>query len=476
MTDSQGGAATSPMELYEKLTAQGEEVRGLKTAKAEKAEVEAAVQMLLKLKVDYKQTTGQDYKAGCPPSENAAVTDNGTAAGGVGAGGDDTVDPWNVSTTNAKGVDYDKLIVRFGSSKIDKELVDRVEKVSGQKPHRFLRRGKFFSHRDMNQVLDAYEKQKSFYLYTGRGPSSEAMHVGHLIPFIFTKWLQDVFDIPLVIQLTDDEKYLWKDLSLEDCHRFAVENAKDIIACGFDVNKTFIFSDLEYMGASSDFYRNVVKVQKHVTFNQVKGIFGFTDSDCIGKISFPAIQAAPSFSNSFPQIFGGRKDIQCLIPCAIDQDPYFRMTRDVAPRIGYPKPALLHSTFFPALQGAQTKMSASDANSSIFLTDTPKQIKNKINKHAFSGGKDTVEEHRKHGGNADVDVSFMYLTFFLEDDEQLEKIRQDYTSGNLLTGELKKLLIETLQPIITQHQERRKQVTDETVKQFMTPRPLNFKI
>lgn len=132
-----------------------------------------------------------------------------------------------------------------------------------------------------------------------------------------------------------------------------------------------------------------------------------------------------------------------------------------------------------------------------------------------------MEEHRKYGGNPDVDVAFMYLTFFLEDDEQLEKIRQvrmwktketsifrtlylflvmlfplfcfphslhdflvlsvssvsflqDYTSGALLTGELKKLLIETLQPMIAQHQERRKQVTDETVKQFMTPRPLNF--
>lgn len=47
-----------------------------------------------------------------------------------------------------------------------------------------------------------------------------------------------------------------------------------------------------------------------------------------------------------------------------------------------------------------------------------------INKHAFSGGKDTIEEHRKFGGNPDVDVSFMYLTFFLEDDEQLEQIRQ----------------------------------------------------
>lgn len=66
--------------------------------------------------------------------------------------------------------------------------------------------------------------------------------------FLPLRWLQDVFDIPLVIQLTDDEKYLWKDLTIEECHRFAVENAKDIIACGFDVNKTFIFSDLDYMG------------------------------------------------------------------------------------------------------------------------------------------------------------------------------------------------------------------------------------
>lgn len=47
-----------------------------------------------------------------------------------------------------------------------------------------------------------------------------------------------------------------------------------------------------------------------------------------------------------------------------------------------------------------------------------------INKHAFSGGRDTIEEHRKYGGNCDVDVSFMYLTFFLEDDDRLEQLKQ----------------------------------------------------
>jgi len=83
------------------------------------------------------------------------------------------------------------------------------------------------------------------------------------------------------------------------------------------------------------------------------------------------------------QIFGGRTDIPCLIPCAIDQDPYFRMTRDVAPRLGFPKPALIHSTFIPALHGAQSKMSGSDVTSSVYLTDTAKQIKTKINKFVY---------------------------------------------------------------------------------------------
>ena len=54
------------------------------------------------------------------------------------------------------------------------------------------------------------------------------------------------------------------------------------------------------------------------------------------------------------------------------------MTRDVAPRLGYKKPALLHSAFIPALQGAQTKMSGSDPTTSVYLTDTPKQIKTKV--------------------------------------------------------------------------------------------------
>ncbi|EMS55590.1 Tryptophanyl-tRNA synthetase, cytoplasmic [Triticum urartu] len=159
---------------------------------------------------------------------------------------------------------------------------------------------------------------------------------------------QDAFKVPLVIQLTDDEKFLWKNLTVNESKRLARENAKDIIACGFDVEKTFIFSDFNFVGGA--FYENMVKVARCVTYNKVVGIFGFSQEDHIGKISFPPVQAVPSFPSSFPHLFSGMEQLCCLIPCAVDQDPYFRMTHDVAPRIGCQKPSLTESRFFPALQ------------------------------------------------------------------------------------------------------------------------------
>lgn len=153
-----------------------------------------------------------------------------------------------------------------------------MEKITGKPVHHFIRRGIFFSHRDLHSILNLKEQGKPFYLYTGRGPSSGSLHLGHLIPFILTKWLQETFDVPLVIQLTDDEKTLWKDLKVEEAIKLARDNAKDIVAMGFDVNKTFIFSNLEFMGKCPALYQNIIRIQKCVTFNQVKGIFGFGDS------------------------------------------------------------------------------------------------------------------------------------------------------------------------------------------------------
>mgnify|MGYP006080098685 CR=1 FL=1 len=119
-------------------------------------------------------------------------------------------------------------------------------------------------------------------------------------------------------------------------------------------------------------------------------------------------------------------------------------------------------------------MSASVGNSAVYMTDTPKQIKDKINKHAFSGGQATMEEQREKGADLNVDVSYEWLRFFLDDDDKLAQIGKDYSSGAMLTGEIKKELIGVLTELVKGHQEKRNLVTDEIVKKYMEIRPLDF--
>ncbi|WVZ16976.1 tryptophan--tRNA ligase, cytoplasmic-like [Vigna umbellata] len=117
-------------------------------------------------------------------------------------------------------------------------------------------------------------------------------------------------------------------------------------------------------------------------------------------------------------------------------------------------------------------MSASDPNSAIYVTDSAKDIKNKVNKHAFSGGQDSVEKHRQLGANLEVDIPIKYLTFFLEDDAELEHIKKEYGEGRMLTGEVKQRLIQVLTEIVERHRRARASVTEEMVDAFMAVRPL----
>src|SRR3989338_1827019 len=348
------------------------------------------------------------------------------------------VTPWEVEGK----VDYDKLIKDFGTQRIDKKLLDRVSKFA--KLHTMLRRGYFFSHRDLNLVLDDFETGKGFFLYTGRGPSG-SMHIGHLIPMIFNKWLQDVFDVNLYIEVTDDEKFLFKkDKSWEDIQEQTNKDILDIAAVCFNPDKTFIFKDSEYI---KNVYPMILKIAKKVNFSTARSVFGFTNDTNIGSIFYPAYQIVLTFFEKK----------RCLIPAAIDQDPYWRIQRDIAENLGYHKTAAIHNKLLPPLTGVEGKMSSSREETAIYLSDSPETVKKKVMKYAFSGGRASVEEHRKLGGNPDIDVSFQWLYAFLEDDDKkIKKIEEDYRSGKLLTGELKQILIDKLNKFLEEHRKQRK--------------------
>jgi len=356
------------------------------------------------------------------------------------------VTPWKVSGD----VDYDKLIKQFGLSKIDDDLLKRIEKQTG-KLHFLLRRKIFFAHRDLRWILDEYEKGNKFFLYTGRAPSGP-VHIGHLLPWIFTKWLQDKFNVELWFQFPNEEKFLFKQqFNFEESQKWLQENMLDVIALGFDSKKTHFIIDTKHANLM---YKEACKVAKKITFNMVKASFGLTGQTNIGSIFYTSMQAVPAF---LPSVIK-KKKIPCLIPHAVDQDPHFRLTRDILPKIGHYKPASIQNIFLPPLSGVKGKMSASDSNQQvIFTTDSKKEVENKIKRYAFSGGQKTTDEHRKKGGNPDIDVSFQYLKMFFEpDDKKLQQIYDNYKSGKMLTPELKEILIKKINDFLGQHQKRRK--------------------
>jgi len=345
-------------------------------------------------------------------------------------------------------IDYDRLIKEFGIKKLTDADLNRIKKHTGE-IHHFLKRGMFFAHRDLNKLLDEYEKGNKFFLYTGRGPSGP-IHIGHVATWLFTKWLQDKFDVELWFQFTDDEKFLFYNQSYEDIQKWTKENMLDIIALGFDPKKTHFLIDTKHAGIM---YPEAIKVAKKINFSTIKSAFGFTDTNNIGSIFYTAMQTVPVF---LPNVLKGENKM-CLIPLAVDQDPHFRISRDVVEKLGHRKPAILHAKMMPPITGVEGKMASSKSNAAILTTDSPKEVARKINKYAFSGGQDTIEKHRKLGGNPDVDVSFQWLKYFEPDDKKLEKIEKDYRSGKLLTGELKKILIDKINAFLKEHQKKRKE-------------------
>ncbi len=108
--------------------------------------------------------------------------------------------------------------------------------------------------------------------------------------------------------------------------------------------------------------------------------------------------------------------------------------------MGLLAPSSTYHHFAVGLTGE--KMSSSKPKTTLFLRDDLATVEKKI-KRAFSGGQATVEEHRRLGGNPDIDVAYRYMMYFFEDDDTyLESINADYRAGKILAGEMKQLCID----------------------------------
>ncbi|MCX8167765.1 MAG: tryptophan--tRNA ligase [Ignisphaera sp.] len=362
-----------------------------------------------------------------------------------------SVTPWEAEAF----VDYDRLIKVFGAKPLTDNEINMLKSVT-EELHIMISRRVFYSHRDFDKFLEAYKSSRRCALYTGRGPSGNT-HLGHMLPWIFTKWLQDKLGLDLFFQMTDDEKF-WhtEEREFEYFNSLAYENILDLAALGLDHRKTHVIIDSEDIGY---LYPIVIKIAKKITFSVQRATFGFTDSTNVGMIFYPTLQMAVAFLPS--ELF--REPIEVLIPAGIDQDPYWRIARDIATSLGYPKPSQIHNKLLPGL-GIGGKMSSSKPETAIYTTDPPELAYGKVVK-AYTGGRATAEEQRKFGGNPDVcPVYKMYEMMFEENDMKLYERYYSCRGGSLLCGECKTELAERVARFLKEHQSRRIRAVSHTEK------------
>ncbi len=358
--------------------------------------------------------------------------------------GSEKIDPWkSIEVKN-----YEQLMKNFGIEPFGPVL----KKLKN--PHLLMKRGIIFGHRGFDLILKAIKKKEDFAMMTGLMPSGK-FHFGHMILAQQMIYYQQL-GAKLFVCVADIEAYNMRKIPMEKLRETAIEEyLVNYIALGLKPkNCDFYFQS----DRSVPYYRLISMLGRRTTLNELKDIYGDISP---AKIVSVLTQVGDILHPQLEE-YGGPKPV--VVPVGIDQDPHIRLTRDIAQRVKnefkFFLPSATYHKLLPGLKGG--KMSSSDPFSYISLTDTPEEVKTKIMKYAFSGGGNSIEEHRKYGGNTDVDVSFQYLRFIFEpDDKKLQKIKEDYESGKMLTGELKSIVIEKIQKFLTEHQKKREKAKDK---------------
>ena len=366
------------------------------------------------------------------------------------------VTPWEV-----KGeIDYEKLGKEFGVKPMPENLP------ASFRENLLFRRKIIFAQRDFPGILESIKNKKKFVMMTGLMPSGK-FHLGHMLLVQQMIFYQNL-GAKLYVTVADLEAYNTRGKNLEELRKIAIEQyLTNYIALGLKPKNLDFYFQSERSNVSEKanaYYSLASKFSRYATFNEFKAVYGDLSP---GKISSSLLQAADMLHPQLKEFES--LSLPTLIPVGIDQDPHLRLARDIAARYKDQKFLQLSSTyhlFFPSLKGSG-KMSSSDETSYISMTDNEKEVETKIKKYAFSGGQNSIEEHRKLGGNPNKDVSFQYLKFFFEpNDEKLRKIHDDYKSGKLLTSELKEILIEKINKFLSEHQNKRK-LAEKQIGKFL---------
>jgi len=356
------------------------------------------------------------------------------------------IDPWGDVDVG----DYQEKMEQFG--------IEPIETVADRFPdHKLIRRGIVFGHRGMDEVFDRYEDGEELAMMTGIMPSG-VFHLGHK-SVVDQILLYQEMGATITLTAADIEAYTTRNMPLDEARELVIDQyLTNYVALGIDLeNVDFYFQT----GGGNDYHARSKLFSRYITQNEFDAVYGNTDP---GKITAALTQYADIFRPQFPENGGSKPTV---VPVGVDQDPHIRLTRDVAARYrdqDLYKPASTYHKFMRGLQGG--KMSSSREKSYIALTDSVEDAKAKIDA-AKTGGRQSIEEHREKGANIAEDMVFELLAFHLiDDDDELERIREEYSAGEMTSGEIKQIAKDRIEDLLVEHHRRREEAV-EIVDQYI---------
>lgn len=299
------------------------------------------------------------------------------------------------------------LKVQFGLNKfndldkekiswIDTNLIDMIEYHRGFE--------------DFNpQQLDKY------YLYTGRGPSQGTLHIGHLLGLELIKGLSSQFETKIFFMIADDEKILRDDINPEIMKSNVSNTIAQLNSIGFNNSNTTFHINSTDIGAQE--YLLMIKLMSMCSLDQLTHIFGKKNN--IGEYFYAFYQMVPCFLSH---------DSQCIVVCGVDQDPFFRLARNLAKRLGYKPPIVLFTRNVPGLDGSEKMSTSNPSTNPIFLSDTNDIIKSKIF-GIKKVGAGTLDELFEKGADLNADILIGLARLFEPNKQLLNLIEQGYSTG-----------------------------------------------
>ena len=312
--------------------------------------------------------------------------------------------------------DYEKIIKDFGLEHFNVNLFPES--------NRIMRRGVVFSGRDLKIISKCIKEKKPFYVLSGIMPTNDRIHFGNKMVVENIAYFQN-HGAKAYILVADLESAAARGVSLEEAKKRALDfHIPAYIALGLDPKKTIFY----FQSENKDVIHLAYEFSKKITLNEFKAIYGSADP---GRIFSAVTQVGDIL---YPQL---KERMPGIIPVGVDQDPHIRLTRDIVNRTKEKKfflPSSIYHKYTPSLDG-NLKMSKSKPESCIELPEDPKKVCKKLMR-AKTGGRDTVEEQRKKGGEPEKCMIFeLYKQHLIEDDKELQKIYDDCKSGKLICGE-----------------------------------------